>query len=302
VNEPARCPVCGTQEGASSWSVFEKDGFDLVRCPVCGLLFRRFAPSTAELRTLYGAGYFSQAAGDSGGQGYADYLADEEVHRANARRRLELLERFVRPGRLLDVGCAAGFFLHEAGKRGWQPRGVDVSVPMSGWGRRELGVDIHTGLFGSVDVDPVTLDAITMWDYIEHSTDPAADIEKSASLLRPGGVLAISTGDVDSLAARIFRRRWHLLTPRHHVFFFSERTLRLLLARAGLAVVWLGWPASIYPLRYLIYKARTMGDLSVVRALARRLERNRLGSLTVPLSLRDIITVIARKPKTTTQS
>ena len=64
-----------------------------------------------------------------------------------------------------------------------------------------------------------------MWDYIEHSLDPRSEVEKAHELLRRGGILALSTGDVDSLVGRLSGSRWHLLTPRHHNFFFGSSTL-----------------------------------------------------------------------------
>jgi SAM-dependent methyltransferase len=291
----ATCALCGARESTRSWNVLKKDGFDIARCPSCTLVFTRFVPSTSELTSLYEDAYFSQSIRDSGGRGYADYIGDEVAHRANARRRLALLERFAPTGSLLDVGCAAGFFLDEATRRGWRARGIDVSPAMSEWGRRELAAEIETGVLASMQVSSGTLDAVTMWDYIEHSTDPAGDLATSARFLRRGGVVALSTGDVESVAARVCGRRWHLLTPPHHLFFFSARTLHRLCAQTGLKVVWLGRPRAVYPLKYLAYKLRTAADIGPVRALARRLDHSRLGSALVPIGLHDIITLVARK-------
>jgi 2-polyprenyl-3-methyl-5-hydroxy-6-metoxy-1,4-benzoquinol methylase len=288
------CNLCGFAFEASTCTRWRKDGYQIVECPSCGLLFRAELPSRAELDEIYAASYFSSAVSDLSGQGYLDYVADAESHRAAARRRLDRIERLTRPGRLLDVGAAAGFFVAEAGNRGWAARGVDVSAAMVDWGREELGVRLDRGDMHELGLEPAGFDAVTMWDYIEHSRDPAADILATRALLAPGGILALSTGDAASVVARVSGRRWHLLTPRHHNFFFSARTIAALLERSGFRVLSAAHPGAYYPLAYLAHKLRTVADTAPVRALAARAERSSLAELRVPVNLFDIVTVVAR--------
>ena len=119
---------------------------------------------------------------------------------------------------------------------GWDAEGVDVAQHLVDWGRLELGVSLGVGGISSLEGGG-TYSAITMWDYIEHSLDPAGELAKCKELLEPGGLVALSTGDRDSIVARLTRSRWHLLTPRHHNFFFSEQTLTVLLDRQGFELV-----------------------------------------------------------------
>jgi hypothetical protein len=139
------------------------------------------------------------------------------------------------------------------------------------------------------------LDAVTMWDYIEHSIDPRRDVETARERLRPGGVLALSTGDVGSLVARISGSRWHLLTPEHHNFYFDEATLRRLLADADFEVLEARRHASLYSLGHVVYKAGSLVPLEAIRSSASRLGTSRLGAVGVPLNLYDIVTVVARR-------
>jgi 2-polyprenyl-3-methyl-5-hydroxy-6-metoxy-1,4-benzoquinol methylase len=263
-----------------------------VRCPSCGLLFRRDLPTQAELDEIYGLEYFK-----GGASGYLDYVADEDVHRSSARNRLDALERVVPRGRLLDVGAAAGFFVDEARTRGWDATGIDVSEPMVAWGRRALSAPVERATLASSGTPAASLDALTMWDYLEHSIDPAADLERAHELLRPGGVLALSTGDAAAFVARISGSRWHLLTPRHHNFFFTAATLSRLLTQSGFDVVSLDHRGSRYPLRYLVHKLRTLLPLPALDTLTGRLARSRVGAVTFPMNLWDIATVVARRPE-----
>ena len=182
----AACDLCEAELRGSD-VVWVKDGYEIARCPECGLVQRRTRPAAGELADIYGPAYFAAEAGDASGQGYDDYLADAGRHRAQARRRLDLLERHGERGRLLDVGAAAGFFVAEARARGWEARGVDVSEEMAGWARRELGVPVDTGAFSEDAASAGSLAAVTMWDYLEHTLSPRRDLAAAGALLPRAG-------------------------------------------------------------------------------------------------------------------
>jgi SAM-dependent methyltransferase len=291
------CNLCGATLATASTFLFDKDGYAIVRCPTCRLVFRSTLPTRDELSDIYGHAYFggSAAASPVSREGYLDYVADADIHRANAQRRLRTLDAFTEPGTLLDVGCAAGFFVDEASRRGWQARGVDVSDAMVEWGRTHTGADIRVGTLADVPADRLEL-CITMWDYIEHALDPRGDVEQAFARLRPAGVLALSTGDAGSALARLSLERWHLMTPRHHNYFFTAATMRHLLESVGFEILYLGHPAAVFPLRYLAHKACLTVDVGLLAAIARRLARSRIGAQTVPVNLWDVMTVVARRP------
>jgi 2-polyprenyl-3-methyl-5-hydroxy-6-metoxy-1,4-benzoquinol methylase len=291
------CNLCSTEFSAGSGELFVKDGYSIVRCPSCQLVFRATLPTAEELTEIYGEAYFGAGGGEGGRDGYLDYVGDEEVHRVNARRRLDSLAGLTTPVPLLDVGAAAGFFVDEATRRGWQARGVDVSSAMVEWGRRHTGADLLLGGLRDAPADREE-SCITMWDFIEHSIDPRGDVEHAFGRLRPGGVLALSTGNADSALARISLERWHLMTPRHHNFFFSRRTIVRLLRATGFEVVSVRHSSALFPLWYVAHKACLIVDRSIVDAAARRLARSRLGGRNVPLNLWDVMTVLARRPAT----
>jgi SAM-dependent methyltransferase len=251
------------------------------------MLTRARLPARDELAEIYAPEYFEYRP-ENPVDGYADYLGGAEWHRDTARRRLDLIERYARPrGRLLDVGAAAGFFVAEAIRAGWNAEGIDVARHVVEWGQRELGVPLCVGDLSAVEGSG-TYSVVTMWDYIEHSLDPVGELARSNDLLAPGGIVALSTGDLDSVAARVSRTHWHLLTPRHHNFFFGVRNLSRLLERSGFELAWRGHPGSRYSLAHLAYKLNR-------GALTRRVASSRFGRYSLPVNLFDIVTVVARK-------
>jgi 2-polyprenyl-3-methyl-5-hydroxy-6-metoxy-1,4-benzoquinol methylase len=292
---PLRCNVCEASVDPEHDAVWTKDGLEILRCPSCGLLFRADLPSPEELPELYDRTYFRADDRSRGGQGYADYVGEADLHRLNAQRRLSLLEGFIPHGGLLDVGCAAGFFLDEGRRRGWQVTGVELSAEMAEWASGTLGLDpVIQGSFTGHPWDEGTFDCVTMWDYIEHTIDPLSELQLARRLLRPGGVLALSTGDAGSLVARLTGRRWHLLTPRHHNYFFTRSSLLHALERAGFSVLAVRHLGARYSVRYLAHKLRTLADLRPLRGLERRLGGSRVGTVALPVNLGDIVTVVAR--------
>ena len=289
------CNVCKNLVGRDHDLAWRKDGYEILRCPSCGLLFRSDLPFPEDLPALYAGSYFRAEERSRRGEGYADYLAEEELHRLNARRRLTLIERLVRPGALLDVGCAAGYFLDEARRRDWEVTGVELSPEMASWAADKVGIDeVIQGSFSTHEWADAGFDCVTMWDYIEHTLDPASELRLARRLLRPGGLLALSTGDVGSVLARFSGRRWHLLTPQHHNYFFTRKSLALALERADLTVLSTSCLSSRYSVRHLVHKLRTLSDVRPLRGIERRLGASSAGSVSIPLNLWDIITVIAR--------
>lgn len=227
------CPACG---GAQAAPLFRKDDHDIVGCSNCGCAFVAQDPSTIDFQALYGESYYT------GGSDavFADYLGQEAARRAHARRKLWLLRqlppRLPRAGRLLDVGCAAGFFLAEA-KAFYEVQGVELSAWSSAYARERLGLPVSTGTLQEAALPAAHFDIVTLWDVIEHVPDPVPLLGEAARVLKPGGRLVLTTGDWGSAYAQARQADWHLMTPPWHLSFFSRATMARAGARAGLRVL-----------------------------------------------------------------
>ena len=136
-------------------------------------------------------------------------------------------------GRLLDVGCATGFFLDLARRDGWQVAGIEPSEWASSYARDVLGLDVKQGTVSTAELRDNYFDVITLWDVVEHLVDPLGDFTRLAAALKPGGLLAFSTHSIESPAARILGGRYPFLMAMH-VTHFTPRTSGVLCAKAGL--------------------------------------------------------------------
>lgn len=224
------CELCGS---SSHTRLYEVNEVPVLKCDECGLVFAGESSTPEQLVELYDTAYYE----DAEQVGYAGYSAAEERKRHHDRTLLAQIEELVDRGRLLEIGCAYGFFLDEARRRGWTVRGVEPSEHAAGQARDRFDLDVSTEPFSELTPEPGSVDAIVMWDVIEHLPNPRATLTRAREWLRPGGIVALSTGDIGSLAARLHGPDWSLMTPPWHQFYFSRKTMRRMLGEVGFDVV-----------------------------------------------------------------
>lgn len=234
--------------------------------------------------------------------GYTNYIADEANIRRTARRRLRRLQRHMRTGKLLDVGCATGFFLDEARRAGWSTAGLDVSGYAVQYARQQFGLDVKCGMLESVALPPESFDLVTMWDVIEHVADPARTIHLAGRLLREDGVITLATPDVDSVPARLAGSGWvGYKLSGEHVTFFSKRTLSQMLEDAGFTVLQTGHIGKHVPLALFRDRLGMYFPL-MARLLKVAEDLSSLSTLSLYVNPFDIIQVTARKRARRTRS
>lgn len=282
------CPLCGP--GAPPILRLVKDGFAVYRCPGCTLQFVWPQPSDEGLRALYDADYFKR------GNKYAPTNANgaADPNRLNDLVKINLVRRFKTSGRLLDVGCAMGGFLAVAREHGFDVAGVEIAETAAEHARTVHGLDVNTSPLDVCDFAGASFDVVTMWDVIEHLRDPRPALETVHRILRPGGAFLVSTGDASSFWARVTGRRWQLMTPPQHLYFYTPRSLATALEAHGFDVREFHYAGKRATLDFILFKAREAFGPAVrpFRLLAGAL---RLESLQLYVNLRDTMTCVAVK-------
>jgi SAM-dependent methyltransferase len=238
----ARCLGCGS-EGLEPLAMrYEFRGsFPLVECRTCGLRFLSVQPAGEALAELYSAEYFDRdfRCGRSDTDVY-----DEAMYRAEDDGLLAEFARFRTPGRLLEVGCAAGWLLKHAAERGWKVQGVELSESAVAHARG-LGLDVHHGELHDAALPGSSFDLVYMGDVLEHVPDCRGVLAEVARVLRPGGVLylrgpATTHSIARALALRVYGalgRTIVLREPPYHLWEFTPRPLTSLFRAVGLEVV-----------------------------------------------------------------
>ena len=219
------CPICG---GLHSTPFLDKDGYQLVRCAACATVYVCPIPSDDFLAAHYQAGEYFE--GDAA-QGYRSYADMRKALLPHFRRRLQELDtHFPARGRLLDYGCAAGYFLQLAQTDGWQIAGVELAADMARQAEKALGIPI-AGRLDQLPPDPFTV--ITLWEVIEHLPRPIDELRRLLGRLQPGGALMLSTPNNGHWQAAREPEAWVSYRPPSHLLYFTSATLAEALRRAG---------------------------------------------------------------------
>lgn len=227
------CLFCGVHEERVR---FHDGDFRVVECARCGHVYVNPRLPPSRLYEMYQEEYWSSDRAKD--FGYTAYLADAELYLRTYAMRSEVLDAYQpQPGHVLDVGCAAGFFLKVMHDKGWQTTGLEISQPMVDYARDTLGLpDMRRGDLLSVNLPPESFDVITLWDVIEHLERPDLHLARARELLKPNGVLLLETQDVSSRFAKLMGRRWQHYKHEEHLYHFHPESLGRLLEQLGFEV------------------------------------------------------------------
>ncbi len=230
--ELRRCSLCSS---CRATTLYVKFNSSIVRCLDCGLVYAFPQPEEGELLARCESPLF-----------FRDYLSglratesayDERFIREHFRIFFDLANQFYFPGaKLLDLGCAAGFFVRLAIDAGWEAEGVEISNLAADYAEKIVGVRVHRGQLETVPFPPEHFDLITMFDLLEHLSNPLSSLKIIRNLLKKGGHLLITTPDFASLNRLLLREKWAVLSPKEHLFYFTARTLRSIIKRSGFKV------------------------------------------------------------------
>jgi SAM-dependent methyltransferase len=237
--EETTCNLCGADNAELVY--VEKDrlmklpgSFRLVRCRQCGLFYLNPRPTPEEMGSYYPQEYIPYAVAQEHGRTRMHYLNRSYGNQKRARAIGAL-----RPqgGKLLDVGCASGEFLHIMGQVGiWEVEGLDISRDATQVARERYGLRVFIGELETAAYPTAFFDVVTLWDVIEHLHDPKGTLDEVQRILKPGGLLVMSTPNLQSWDARLFGPYWAGLDAPRHLFVFSPVTVSTLLGKAGFRI------------------------------------------------------------------
>jgi len=242
--EATSCPVCGETSASLMQvvncltSVTYHPALAPVRrwlcCDTCGHGYVSPRPTSAALEQVYSMTPPETLLG-------VDYYP--------MSRYSDIVHRFweIMPGgELLDIGAAQCYMASVAMDYGYTATAMDLLPRYKEFADR-VGCEFILGDVTTYDFGDRQFDIVTAGDVIEHVLDPVSVIQRMAKLLRPTGLLWLSTPNHEGAWTRTIRDKDPMWTESQHVQFFSLRSLKRLMADCGLTVVdyrmsqhWLG--------------------------------------------------------------
>jgi SAM-dependent methyltransferase len=151
-------------------------------------------------------------------------------------------------GKLLDIGCAHGWFMEAATARGITCVGIEPDVEME-IRARSAGHNVIAGTFPDALPDGARFDTITFNDVFEHLPDVNRMAHILPDYLEPGGIVIVNLPVADGVIFRTARlvarcgvkaplnRMWQAGLPSPHLSYFTSKTLKQLFEAAGFSCV-----------------------------------------------------------------
>ena len=150
-----------------------------------------------------------------------------KVFQFNAQRLPEL-----KPGRVLEIGCASGNFMHELALQGWDVHGIETSESAAR-AARGLGYPVHVGPLETAPDPAEPFDLVVGWMVLEHLHEPVEALRKLHRWTRPGGWLAVSVPNAGSWEFSTFGDAWYALQLPTQLFHYTPETLSMIFERTG---------------------------------------------------------------------
>ena len=276
-------PHSGVKEGYLISEAEIQKPEKVFKCNSCGLVF-----AMQDERPGYYTDRYARMADK-------DYAEEEEGRRRASVKILKRIEKYKACGKLLDVGCANGFLLDEARRRGWEAHGVEPSKHATDYAKGKLNLNVKNGTVEEAAFPEGFFDAIVMLDVLEHLVAPKDTLLELRRILKNDGILYVSTPDIASFMSRALRAKWWGIN-KFHLFYFSKKTAKQMLDACGLRIKKYAPHVRIFSVDYWVKRIRCYSG-ALYRALYFISRIDNFGKFNLSVNLRDQLEILAVKTR-----
>ena len=235
--EEVDCVLCNSNKK----KVLQVAGpFKLVRCTDCGLIYVSPRPTPKSHNVFHNRDYFRSFYH----QGIDEFYAEKkDIYRWELRKnrpRLRFVEEYCRKGRLLDVGMGQGMFVNIAREKGWKTHGTDICEYVAEY-HLSRGINVFCGHLEDAGYPSDYFDVVTFWHTLEHTFNPLSTLREAYRIAKPLGYVIIAFPNTNGLGLRLrlflHKPIFHEDIPELHFYYFTRRTMALLLDEAAFSPV-----------------------------------------------------------------
>ncbi len=280
----SKCIICKNNKE------FKKKFEILTQCLNCSHIFADLNIDFSKVKEIYSNDYFF-------GSEYINYINDKKQIEKNSFKRLNVIKKYSKNllnKNLFEIGCAYGFFLNAAKIFFNKVGGIDVNEEAINYARQNLKLNVELGdLISSKKTKLDDYNIFCMFDVIEHLVNPDEYIKKIGLESKRGTLLFITTGDINSLNAKIKGKKWRLVHPPSHIHYFSKKTIKLILEKNGFKVLSIKYCGYYRNFSFILNKNNFIKKY--FNFIIKLLAFLKLLNLDIYLNLYDIMFVVAKK-------
>lgn len=215
-----QCPICNS----AAKFYCHKEEANYFRCQNCESIFQHPLPEVEKMNEYADKQYTDGL--------YKAYIEARDLKHMTFRKRIRKIKERAKGPRLLDVGCSCGYFLDVALENGFDAYGVEFSGVAIQAAAEQTRPRITQGDVNQLEMQE-PFDVITAFDLIEHVSDPLQFLGSFYRLLKPGGLVVVTTPDTHHFLRPLMGKRWPMLQPMQHTRLFSPNSLKLALQETG---------------------------------------------------------------------
>lgn len=223
--EDIHCCVCGNNDKDKFQLKYQKENFAVVTCNNCSL---HFIPPYYRKKIQYTQYKNADVTA-------AVRAGNNWIKIQRHKLRFKFIQKFIKSGKLFDLGAGWGHFMLAGKELGYDVYGVEISEQPYLYCVNDLKLPVDHIDFFEMD-EAKKFDIVTMWDVLEHIDKADEFLAKCAKLTKPNGYLFLQVPQIDSYFAKHHKDNWKMM-GLDHVNYFGKETITKILERNGYEVV-----------------------------------------------------------------
>lgn len=196
------------------------DDYKGYRCQECSTFFLHPQPTNEQLAKAYDGSYYGE------GESKFNPIVEKVIDYFRKRNAQKMARLFGGSGKVVDVGCGNGNFLHYLGQEGnFELVGIEPEGASADRAAKYSEIQLIRGFLEEDTFETNSIDAITLIHVYEHLPNPRQSLDIFQRILKKEGTLLIEIPNIDSWQAKFFKANWLHLDPPRHLNLMSPRML-----------------------------------------------------------------------------